>query len=147
MGHIYYTNQKKTHTPTTTQPPPTTPPFNVRLRILKVPPLYTDGGVVVLAAAVQAQFLPVHQVTSDRCCAVQQNWGPAMACGRQPHCGQRAGRLYLCKPSMWPTVDRGQEDFTYVNIANSPHCGQRERRRCSCKPSLWPTVGRKMSLV
>ena len=52
-----------------------------------------------------------------------------MACGRQPHCGQRAGRLYLCKPSMWPTVDRGQEDFTYVNIANSPHCGQRERRR------------------
>ena len=33
-----------------------------------------------------------------------------------------------------PTVDRGQEDVTRVNLANSPHCGQRTGRRHSCQP-------------
>ena len=58
-----------------------TPPFNVRLWILKVLPLHADGGVVVMTAGILAQFLPIHDVPSNWCCAVQQNRIPTMASG------------------------------------------------------------------
>ena len=57
------------------------PPFYVRLWILKVLPLHADGGVVIVTADILAQFLPIHDVPSNGCCAVQQNRTPTMASG------------------------------------------------------------------